>query len=102
VGGSRGHESQVGGQSLNVRWLKLADKDLDEIENYIRRDNSSAATRVVLRIVKAVEMLEEHPGIGRPGRVEGTKELVIPNMPYIVPYRIKNKTVQILRVLHQD
>jgi len=86
---------------LNVRWLKLADKDLDKIENYIMRDNSSAATRVVLRIVKAVEMLAEHPGIGRPGRVEGTKELVIPNMPYIVPYRIKNKTVQILRVLHQ-
>ena len=86
---------------MNVRWLKLADKDLDEIENYIRQDNSSAATRVVLRIVKAVEMLAEHPGIGRPGRVEGTKELVIPNMPYIVPYRIKNKTVQILRVLHQ-
>ncbi|RLB80335.1 MAG: type II toxin-antitoxin system RelE/ParE family toxin [Deltaproteobacteria bacterium] len=86
---------------MNVRWLKLADKDLDKIENYIMRDNSSAATRVVLRIVKAVEMLAEHPGIGRPGRVEGTKELVIPNMPYIVPYRIKNKTVQILRVLHQ-
>ena len=86
---------------MNVRWLKLADKDLNEIENYIRRDNSSAATRVVLRIIKTVEMLAEHPGIGRPGRVEGTKELVIPNMPYIVPYRIKNKTVQILRVLHQ-
>lgn len=86
---------------MNVRWLKLADKDLDKIENYIRRDNSSAATWVVLRIVKAVEMLAEHPGIGRPGRVEGTKELVIPNMPYIIPYRIKNKTVQILRVLHQ-
>ena len=86
---------------MNVRWLKLADKDLDKIENYIMRDNSSAATRVVLRIVKAVEMPAEHPGIGRPGRVEGTKELVIPNMPYIVPYRIKNKTVQILRVLHQ-
>ena len=56
---------------MNVKWLKPADKDLDEIENYIRRDNSSAATRVVLRIIKTVEMLAEHPGIGRPGRVEG-------------------------------
>ena len=41
-----------------------------------------------------------HPEIGRPGRVPGTRELVVPRTPFIIPYRVKDNAVQILRVYH--
>jgi toxin ParE1/3/4 len=40
------------------------------------------------------------PGLGRPGRVAGTRELVIPLTPYIVPYRVRDDAVQIITILH--
>jgi len=85
---------------LRVRWLKRALLDLDDAEAYIARDDPQAAAAVVLGIVRTVSLLKEQPGIGRPGRVPGTKELVVPNTPYIVPYRVNEGNVQILRVYH--
>lgn len=85
---------------MRVRWLKGALLDLDAAEAYIAQDDPRAATEVVLRIVRAVSVLKDQPGSGRAGRVPGTKELVVPHTPYIVPYRVKDDTVQILRVYH--
>jgi toxin ParE1/3/4 len=87
---------------LRIKWLKRALLDLDEAESYITRDNPSAAAEVVLRIVKAVSMLGLQTGLGRPGRVSGTRELVVPDTPYIVPYRVKENTIQVLRVYHSS
>jgi toxin ParE1/3/4 len=87
---------------LRVRWLKRALRDLDETEAYIAQDDPQAATAVVLRIVRAVSHLKEQSGIGRAGRVPGTKELIVPKTPFIVPYRVKDDTVQILRVYHSS
>lgn len=78
----------------------MASIDLDQIELYIKRNSYRAAVKTVIKIMKAVERLKEHPGLGRPGRVDGTKELVISNLPYIIPYRVKDKTIEILRVFH--
>lgn len=86
--------------SLHVKWLKRALLDLDEVDAYIAQDNPSAADDVVLKILKAVSLLKEQPGLGRVGRVPGTKELVIPKIPYVVPYRVKGDFLQILRVYH--
>jgi addiction module RelE/StbE family toxin len=47
-----------------------------------------------------VEGLVQFPEMGRPGRIEGTRELVISRTPYIAAYRILGETVRILRVLH--
>ena len=47
-----------------------------------------------------VELLAQHPALGRPGRVEGTRELVVPDTPYLVPYRVRGHAVEILRVFH--
>lgn len=85
---------------MRVKWLRRALFDLDEAESHIARDNPSVAAEVILRIVKAVSLLKDQPGIGRSGRVPGTNELVVPNTPYIVTYRVKDDTVQILRVYH--
>lgn len=85
---------------MQVKWLRRAIHDLDEVEAYIAHDNPSMAAEVVVRIIKAVSLLKTQPGIGRVGRFQGSKELVIPKIPYIVPYRVKEDTVEILRVYH--
>lgn len=64
------------------------------------RENPRAAFEVAQHIRVAVEQLKDHPRMGRKGRVRGTYELVIHGIPYIVPYRIKSKEVQILTVYH--
>jgi addiction module RelE/StbE family toxin len=84
-----------------LRWTRRAERDLDEIASYIGQDSPAAAARVVLELIDHVEAnLPGHPAIGRPGRVLGTRELVIGGLPYIVPYRVRENDIEVLRVLH--
>jgi len=85
---------------VQVRWLRRALNNLDEEAAYIARDDPGAAARMVERIVTSVEGLGAHPLSGRPGRVPGTRELVVSGTPYLVPYRVCGETVEILRVFH--
>ena len=85
---------------MMIKWLDDAIDDLKALSHYISQDKPSAANRVAQQILKTVGLLSEQPGMGRPGRVPGSRELVIPGTPFIIPYRIKNNTVEILRVLH--
>ena len=85
---------------MKIKWVRLALKDLDAVGEYIARENPEAASRVLSRIWDSVQMLSEHPHAGRAGRIPGTRELVIAGTPFIIPYRVVENTVQILRVLH--
>jgi toxin ParE1/3/4 len=85
---------------VRVRWLRKALASLEAEAAYLVEGNPEAAGRMVLRIFDAVELLQEHPGMGRAGRVAGTRELVITGTPYIVPYRVREDAVEILRVFH--
>lgn len=86
---------------MRLRWTPLAELDLDEIAQYIGQDSAAAAARVVLELIDQAEtLLSENPAIGRPGRVLGTRELVVGHLPYIVAYRVRDSDVEILRVLH--
>jgi len=85
---------------VRITWTEPAARALERIQDYIARDNRHAAFEVAQRVRHAVTQLADHPKLGRSGRVRGTLELVIPGTPYIVPYRIKNKEVQILSVFH--
>jgi toxin ParE1/3/4 len=85
---------------VRLKWTRAANRDLDLVEQFISRDNRGAAIETVLEIIRHVGMLSEHPGIGRPGRVASTRELVIAGMPYVVAYLHQGDTVTILRVLH--
>jgi toxin ParE1/3/4 len=85
---------------MQVKWLRAALQELDAEAEYIARDNPSAAARIVRTIAAAVDRLAEHLAVGRPGRVIGTRELVVPNAPYIVPYRVRGNFVEILHVFH--
>lgn len=83
-----------------LKWLRRAERDLDQVEAYIAQDNPRAAVEMVLTIIAAVEQLDAFPGMGRPGRVQGTRELVVAGTPFIVPYRKKGERIEILRVYH--
>jgi addiction module RelE/StbE family toxin len=86
---------------LRLRWTRLAERDLDDIAAYIGQDSPAAAARVVLELIDQTEKsLSRHVALGRPGRVLGTRELVIRNLPYIIPYRVRDNNIEILRVLH--
>ena len=85
---------------MEVRWLKKALNNLNKHAEFIAQDNPQAAIIVVQRIKESVELLKENPSLGRPGRIGGTKELVIDKTSYIVPYRVCNNRVEILRVFH--
>jgi toxin ParE1/3/4 len=74
--------------------------NLNAEARYIAEDNPAAAERTISLISDAVERLKHHPAMGRPGRVAGTRELVVSGTPYIVPYRVKDHGVEVLRVFH--
>src|SRR5258708_6410522 len=78
----------------------FAQADRTAIFDYIEADSPQAAIEVDNRIREQVEILARFPQSGRPGRIEGTRELVISRTSYIVAYRIQENTVRILRVLH--
>ncbi len=85
---------------MRVRWLRTAIANLDAEAEYIAEDNPPAAGRVVQKILRAVDLLKKNPAMGRAGRVAGTRELVVAETPYIIPYRVRGDAVEILRVFH--
>lgn len=86
---------------MTIIWSPEAIGDLARLRLYIAQDNPEAARRVVRHIVDTVEaLLPGNPHVGRSGRVPGTRELVISKTPFIVPYRVVDGAVQILRVYH--
>ncbi len=86
---------------MRIIWSPEAIADLTNLRDYIARHDPDAAHRVALAIITALELgLAENPEYGRPGRVSDTRELVVPKTPVIVPYRIRNATLEILGVFH--
>lgn len=86
---------------MTILWSPEAIGDLTSLRAYIAGDNPTAAREVVLHIIHNIEQLfSDNPQVGRPGRVPGTRELVIPRTPFIVPYRLQRNIIQIIRVYH--
>ena len=83
---------------MRRRWLRQALRNLDDEATYIAADDAAAARLVVKRALDAVALLPAQPGLGRPGRVPGTRELVVLKTRYIVPYRVRGDVIEILRV----
>ena len=86
--------------AMKIIWTELALSDLDQAREYIAATNPKAATEVIDRIDSSLEALLVFPKMGRPGRVLGTRELVIPKTPFILPYRIQPQQIEILAVIH--
>jgi toxin ParE1/3/4 len=85
---------------MQLRYTQAALEHLGEIGDYIAQDNREAAKRVMQAIRHAVKLLQDNPDMGRRGHLEGTRELVIPRLPYYVAYRVTESTVEIFAVIH--
>lgn len=85
---------------MQVKWLKWALRNLEQARNYVFQDNPTAAQELIIKIQNAANQLQKYPFMGKNGRVECTKELIISNSPYILIYRVKEESVEVLRILH--
>jgi toxin ParE1/3/4 len=85
---------------MRVVWSLKAGSDRENAIDYIAQDNPTAALSQLDEIEGQTDRLADYPKFGRPGRVKGTRELVVNRTPFIVVYRIQSGAVQILRLLH--
>ncbi len=86
---------------MRIDWSPLAVDDLVSIQHDVGRDNPRAAVEVVTAVTLLIErQLPRFPHSGREGRVAGTLELVVPGLPFVVPYRVRPDTIEILRIYH--
>lgn len=85
---------------MQVRWLRRALQNLDAEAAHIATDNPKIAGEFVTHITDSVATLVRHPQMGRPGRVAGTRELVVTRFSYIIPYRVREGRIEILRIFH--
>ena len=85
---------------MEIIWSPEAAADFRSIIQYIRKENDSAALRVARSILRNIRQLEQFPKSGRPGRVDGTRELPLIPLPFVVVYRVKENIVELARVLH--
>jgi len=85
---------------VRIEWLPIAERNRESQIAYIAERNPRAAIGMDDAIEAAVSRLADYPHIGRPGRIKGTRELVVSGTPYIVAYRVEANAVVILHVLH--
>jgi toxin ParE1/3/4 len=89
---------------MEIRWLRKALENLDQEAAFIAWEDPEAARPVVRRIVRMVSVLADNPAFGRPGRLPGTHEVVVPRTRYLIPYRVRPRLgrIEILRVFHMS
>ena len=85
---------------MELRWTEEAANDLEHIADYLFENAPERAAGLILEIYKAPAALLKFPLRGRPGRKEGTRELVLSPLPYIIVYRIAGELIHIARILH--
>ena len=85
---------------MTIVWSLRAVRHLQCLRAYIARERPRAAREVAAAILAAASLLAEQPGLGRPGRVGGTRELVVPGTPYLVAYRLRADRLEIIAVFH--
>jgi toxin ParE1/3/4 len=88
---------------MRLRYSPQARRDLDAIAQYILERNPAASKRVGDRIRRTAELLSEFPLIGHPGILPGTREFVVPGLPYIIIYRVdpgEERAVVIVGIHH--
>jgi toxin ParE1/3/4 len=94
LGDSEGKERSA----MNVIWSPRAIRHLIAVREFIEKDSDGNAAAVAARILDAIEVLRTQPQMGRPGRLAGTRELVVSETPYIVPYRVRRERLELLAV----
>ena len=85
---------------MHIRWTPAATADLQRISNYLKDYHPHYRQPTMRKLYETIRALKEWPGRGRPGREEGTREILFPPMPYVAVYRVKEQTIEVLRIYH--
>ena len=81
---------------MRIRWTPAAAADLDEIHAYLVEHHPHLAQSTILELYNGIRSLKDSPHCGRPGREEGTRELLFGRLPYVAAYRVKQQTIEVL------
>jgi toxin ParE1/3/4 len=85
---------------MEIIWRQVALAGIEQARRYVAEHNPAAAERIFEAILLAARRLAVMPSLGRPGRVPGTRELIVIGTPYIVAYAVLGNQVNILAVQH--
>lgn len=85
---------------MKIVYTKLAQSDLSDLVDYLSLTSADSALKVLEKLEDSLTLLSEHPEMGRPGRVPETRELVVPDTSYIIPYKVEGELLVVLRVYH--
>jgi plasmid stabilization system protein ParE len=85
---------------MRILWTPAAAADLQNLTDYLKEHHPHYRQPTMRKVYAAVQSLKEWPHRGRVGREEGTRELVFPPLPYIAVYRVKEQSIEVLRIYH--
>jgi plasmid stabilization system protein ParE len=85
---------------MKVIWSAASVRHLEELLEYIQPESAAGAVTIRRRILDTVWRLGQMPYSGRVGRVEGTREAVVPRSAYIVVYQVSTQAVEIVGIWH--
>ncbi len=85
---------------MKVIWSPRAIRHLVALRRRIERDSERNAALVAERILRAVDLLATQPAMGRPGRLLGTRELVVGDTGFIIPYRVRGEWLEVIAIFH--
>ena len=85
---------------MRVKWLRNVAQHLEDAYDYLEKDNPEVAQAFMQDVYRLVNLLPAQPAMGLAGRVVGTREQIIQDYPFIIPYRVKQDEIHILRIFH--
>lgn len=85
---------------MRIRWTPAAAADLEHINNYLKQRHPQYRQPTMRKLYEAIQSLRQQPHRGRLGREDGTRELLFPPLPYIAVYRVKEQSIEVLRIYH--
>ncbi|HWX56096.1 MAG TPA: type II toxin-antitoxin system RelE/ParE family toxin [Verrucomicrobiae bacterium] len=85
---------------MRIRWTPAAAADLEHISNYLKDHHPRYWQPTMRKLYETLRSLKESPHRGRPGREEGTREILFPPMPYVAVYRVQEQDIEVLRIYH--
>ncbi|HMD98395.1 MAG TPA: type II toxin-antitoxin system RelE/ParE family toxin [Terriglobia bacterium] len=85
---------------MRIRWTPAAASDLEHISNYLKERHPHYRQATMRKLYEAIRSLKQWPNRGRPGREEGTREILFPPLPYVAVYRVHGQSIEVLRIYH--
>jgi len=85
---------------MQIRWTPAAAEDFQRLNDYLKNRHPGYREPTLRKIYASLQSLKEWPHRGRIGREEGTRELLFPPLPYVAVYRVREESIEILRIWH--